>query len=272
MQEIKALDAVEEKPEVADETQDITDELQALIGTKCQAPHTHSWGSKAYHNAFVSALDNSSEDISKIMVKVLFLNPTHQEMIPCAFYLDGNCRFDDENCRFSHGESIHLDELKDYHEPDFSLLHRKNCPVLAKGGNRIWSKGTIRNVDFEKKVCTVRLDETKSQDQFNFEDVFPVDHEHYLSESEEEEIDVDVQRAQIIEKSLFNPVPNERLGNWEEHTRGIGSKIMMKMGYVIGSGLGSKGEGIVVPVSAQILPTGRSLDYCMNLRYAQIHK
>ena len=263
MQEMKELDALESDP-----TQiDLKDELQSLIGTKCQAPHIHLWGSKAYHNAFVCGLDESQDDISKIMVKVLFTNPTHQEMIPCPYYLDGDCKFDDEKCRYSHGESVHLDELKDFHEPDFSLLHRKNCSVLAKGKNKIWSKGIIRNADYEKKICKVRLDENKLEVDLNFEDILPVDtHEHLESESENEDYEEDVQRAQIIEKSLFNPVSDQKMGKWEEHTRGIGSKIMMKMGYVIGSGLGSKGDGILVPVCAQILPQGRSLDYCMNLR------
>lgn len=38
------------------------------------------------------------------------------------------------------------------------------------------------------------------------------------------------------------------------------------MGYVIGTGLGQNGEGIIVPISAQVLPPGRSLDHCMALR------
>lgn len=41
---------------------------------------------------------------------------------------------------------------------------------------------------------------------------------------------------------------------------------MQKLGYVLGTGLGQNGEGIVTPVSAQILPPGRSLDHCMELR------
>lgn len=41
---------------------------------------------------------------------------------------------------------------------------------------------------------------------------------------------------------------------------------MQKLGYVVGTGLGQNGEGIVVPISAQILPLGRSLDHCMALR------
>lgn len=41
---------------------------------------------------------------------------------------------------------------------------------------------------------------------------------------------------------------------------------MQKFGYIVGTGLGQNGEGIVVPISAQVLPPGRSLDHCMTLR------
>lgn len=50
--------------------------------------------------------------------------------------------------------------------------------------------------------------------------------------------------------------------------QGIGSKLMAKMGYVFGTGLGANGGGIITPVAAQILPPGRSLDHCMELREA----
>lgn len=43
---------------------------------------------------------------------------------------------------------------------------------------------------------------------------------------------------------------------------------MEKMGYIYGTGLGSGGRGIITPVTAQILPPGRSLDHCMELREA----
>lgn len=49
-------------------------------------------------------------------------------------------------------------------------------------------------------------------------------------------------------------------------SKGFGSKILQKFGYVVGTGLGQNGEGIVVPISAQVLPPGRSLDHCMALR------
>lgn len=54
-------------------------------------------------------------------------------------------------------------------------------------------------------------------------------------------------------------VGDDSFGFWEKHTRGIGSILMSKMGYVSGSGLGKEGEGRVEPVEAMVFPPGRSL-------------
>lgn len=43
---------------------------------------------------------------------------------------------------------------------------------------------------------------------------------------------------------------DNKWGSWEKHTSGFGSRMLSRMGYVAGKGLGKKGEGIVNPVKA----------------------
>ena len=40
------------------------------------------------------------------------------------------------------------------------------------------------------------------------------------------------------------------IGNWERHTKGFGLKMLTKMGWEKGKGLGKEGQGRAVPVEA----------------------
>ena len=64
---------------------------------------------------------------------------------------------------------------------------------------------------------------------------------------------------ELVHKALLTVDGNQRLGGWEDHTRGIGSKLMAQMGYVTGTGLGKKSDGRINPVEATVLPAGKSL-------------
>lgn len=124
------------------------------------------------------------------------------------------------------------------------------------------------------------MDQTRKQIDVDFDQVMPLLQNEAAAGSppttddeDDDGIDDDddyetMHRGQMIEQSLLNPAADQALGEWERHTKGFGSKMMQKFGYIIGTGLGSDGRGIVVPISAQILPAGRSLDHCMALREA----
>ena len=59
--------------------------------------------------------------------------------------------------------------------------------------------------------------------------------------------------------------PGPKFGKWEDHTKGMGSLLMRKMGWV-GAGLGAREQGRVELVTARMYPAGRSLDWCMQMR------
>ncbi|XP_076260540.1 zinc finger CCCH-type with G patch domain-containing protein [Rhynchophorus ferrugineus] len=244
-----------------------------LEGKKFRAPHQHNWGQIVYHNAMICSVPDETPSHNNFEVKILFLNPTHKEMLPCPYYFDleRDCSFSDDKCHYSHGELVPFSSLQDYVEPKFELL-TVGSAVLVKKTDNLWYRAKILNIS--KKTCLVRFDSknvSKDSEEIAFENLLPLEHsgsDHYSSSESEEDDNIHVENDQedVINLSLMNVPDDQVLGDWEKYTKGIGSKLMQKMGYIVGAGLGKKGTGIVKPVTALILPQGKSLDYCMNLK------
>lgn len=258
---------------------------------KCKAPHGSTWGGIGYHNAMVCSVYRDSDEpiknIHDIKVRVLFLNPTHKEMIPCPYFLDGNCKFSDENCHYCHGEIVPFSSLQEYKEPDFHSI-KVGSKVLTKQKNNMWHRSIVLKLpENDEDEYRVKFESSGKIIEAALQDLLPLDDTNLeISDTSDDSDDNDDDddnvsnvdnidndsephsyiNDQLVHKSLLTLQSNEPLGNWERHTRGIGSKLMMQMGYVIGTGLGKQSDGRIEPVEAQVLPAGKSLDHCMELR------
>nr|CAB3267944.1 zinc finger CCCH-type with G patch domain-containing protein-like [Phallusia mammillata] len=233
-----------------------------ISGTKCQAPFTTDWSGTSYHNAMImnviETLDNDD-----IQVKVLFLNPTSELMRLCPYLLDGKCRFTEESCKYSHGHTASLYDLHLFKEPDFkNFVLDSSC--LAKHPDGLWHLASVveclddhqYTVKFLHKMLTTTLSIT---------DIVPID-DHCDSSSDSDDDDNVILLDGVSMTAARKTIDLDKVGSWEQHTRGIGSKIMMKFGYKLGQGLGKEGEGRVEPVPVVVLPQGKSLDHCMNIK------
>ncbi|KAI5630768.1 g-patch domain-containing protein [Phthorimaea operculella] len=246
-----------------DEDSDIEDELATLLGMKCAVYHTHKWGGQpSLHNAMVSSVEPRQEEdqFNDLQVRVLYTHPTHAEMLPCPFYLDGECRFSDEQCRYSHGTLVQLSNLKDAIEPNFDSIRIGSRVLLKlkppddeeislkkKSAEKyfLWHRAVVKHVDLEKRTCIVKLEHGiktgekrkagSGSDEIHvkFEEIFPLyteddssDSDSSLSDTEYPEskatrCEDDENRTLLIEKSLEYNGP--AMGEWERHTRNYSS-------------------------------------------------
>ncbi|KAK7869320.1 hypothetical protein R5R35_012883 [Gryllus longicercus] len=251
----------------------IEDDLKSLNGMKCQAPHKHQWGETCYHNALVCGAEPTSDisTMEEIQVRVMFINPTHREMLPCPYFLDGECRFSDEKCHYSHGELVCLSALKEYRDPDFSIV-QPGKGILAKSSDNLWYRAIVLSSP-ENNKCAVKFESSGKKCEVNLHDTIPLEDKDQTEsagsglsdESDQEVVDVSVEEF-LVQQSLLRSPPNLALGGWEKYTKGFGSRLMAQMGYITGTGLGKNGEGRIEPVEAVILPAGKSLDHCMELK------
>ncbi|KAJ8323409.1 hypothetical protein O5D80_008155 [Batrachochytrium dendrobatidis] len=55
--------------------------------------------------------------------------------------------------------------------------------------------------------------------------------------------------------------PDANFATFERHTKGFGSKMLAKMGYVPGTGLGANRVGIIAPIDVKLRPSGMGLGH-----------
>ncbi|KAJ1076728.1 hypothetical protein K5549_010046 [Capra hircus] len=259
----------------------------ALSGRKVNAPYYSAWGTLEYHNAMVVGTEEA--DDGSPGVRVLYLYPTHKSLKPCPFFLEGKCRFQ-ENCRFSHGQVVSVDELRPFQDPDLSSLQAGSA-CLAKRQDGLWYPARITDVD--SGYYTVKFDSLLLKEAVvEGDSILPPLRTDPAGSSDSDGSDADDPSATcpgqgagdaggwlcraglshcplipaVVEPGAANPgTCSSAFAGWEVHTRGIGSRLLAKMGYEFGKGLGRRADGRVEPVHAVVLPRGKSLDQCAEI-------
>ncbi|KPP65157.1 zinc finger CCCH-type with G patch domain-containing protein-like [Scleropages formosus] len=237
---------------------------EMMSGMRVRAPYRTPWGTLEYHNAMI--VGTEYVEGAEPHVRVLYVHPTQKSMKPCPFFLEDKCRFM-EDCRFSHGEVVAVSELRDFQESDVSKL-QEGSSCLARHDDGIWYPAKITEID--SGYYTVKFDSLLQKDLVVEADgIIPPlrDDDPRSSESEDDDVECSA-FAKVVdstETEAWASTYNSGFGEWEAHTRGIGSKLMAKMGYEFGKGLGRNGEGRVEPVLAVVLPKGKSLDQCVEI-------
>ncbi|KAM4692125.1 zinc finger CCCH-type with G patch domain-containing protein [Rhinophrynus dorsalis] len=249
----------------ASEEEDVEEESS---GVKVKAPYYSTWGTLEYHNAMIVGSECTEDGGPG--VRVLYLYPTHKAMKPCPYFLDGKCRFN-ESCRFSHGQVVPVNELRPFEDPDLGSLGI-DTPCLARHSDGIWYPALI--TDVADGFYTVKFDsQLLKESVLEADAIIPPmrasgSSSSSSSDEDEEGGAEDCGYAKVLGGGEADVAPpcSSVFGGWEAHTRGIGSKLLVRMGYEFGKGLGRHSEGRLEPVQAVVLPKGKSLDQCVEIQ------
>ncbi|CAL1298021.1 unnamed protein product [Larinioides sclopetarius] len=253
--------------------------LSSMEGNKCRAPFAQEWGERGFHNAIIFSTDLEDQtvhNLQDVMVKVMFCNPLYDKMKPCPYFLDGHCKFSNDKCRYSHGYGVKFSDLEEYILPDYSNVQR-DSKCLAKYKDGLWYSAIVENC-LENQRYFVKYVNSGSTETLAAHEILPLG-DLTLSDDDDDSSNSDNScEDTAFAEEISDPTytSNEinyiavpaasTIGSWEQHTKGIGSKLMAKMGYVWGQGLGKDSNGRIDPVEAIVLPKGKSLDKCAEMR------
>ncbi|KAL5782984.1 hypothetical protein ACOSP7_008013 [Xanthoceras sorbifolium] len=257
---VETLDPNENEPEPLEEQ-------SYFVGSKCRFRHTDG---RWYDGQIVGLEDSNSAKLS-------FLTPKSENMLICKFFLQQRCRFG-ANCRLSHGFDVPLSSLRKYTPTiwDQSLVG-STIWALSDSKVGIWRKAELELWDDELRMGQVVFSDDGSSAKLGIE---AMTLSEYAQVSDEEESDSSSEQYDSSECEEDSPqgigflesTPSKGgiqtetaiFAKWENHTRGIASKMMANMGYREGMGLGASGQGMLDPISVKVLPPKQSLDHALE--------
>lgn len=179
---------------------------------------------------------------------------------------------------FSSGIDVPLSALKKYSATTWGQsLVGSSILALADCKSGIWREAELESWDEKLKMGEVIFRDDGSSAKLGTE---AITLSKYAQMSDEDESDLGSEQS---DSSDYEEDSSQGLGflesstmqrgvqtettifaKWENHTRGIASKMMANMGYREGMGLGASGQGIVDPVTVRVLPPKQSLCHAVN--------
>ncbi|XP_021758004.1 zinc finger CCCH domain-containing protein 22-like [Chenopodium quinoa] len=249
------------------------EEPSYFVGSKCRFRHTDG----RWYNGQIVELDGSSARVS-------FLNPTSEKMMMCKFFLQQRCRFG-ANCRLSHGTLMSLSSLKKYVSPCWGQpLVGASIFAVSRSGASIWREAELESWDDKLNQGQIVFRDDGSSETLGAEAMALSQHAEASNDEEDRETDnsdsensgssdyEDVDdgfpqglgfvKSTALQKGI--QTDTAIFAKWENHTRGIASKMMANMGFREGMGLGLAGQGMVNPIPVKVLPAKQSLDHAMQ--------
>jgi hypothetical protein len=171
--------------------------------------------------------------------RVLVLTPVSEKLKPCDKYL-ANISHDDKQCPFSHGYASMLSKVRPYEDIEKGTL-LVGSTVLAKYSDELWYKARIVEKQLNGSQPRIQVIFDGYEDEcvvLGPEEVIPLVHSdeskhhallpHPVHVSDDEELEDEVASVTASAQSSSS----KDFGEWERHTRSIGSKLLMKMGYI----------------------------------------
>ncbi|XP_059275270.1 zinc finger CCCH domain-containing protein 18 [Lycium ferocissimum] len=253
------------------EAEPLVDEEYA-VGSKCRFRNNDG----RWYNGLIVGLEGSHA------AKVCFRTPTSENMLMCKFFLQQRCRFG-SSCRLSHGINIPISSLKKYipMKWDPSLA---GSSIWARSDSKagLWKKAELESWDEKLNLGHVVFRGDGSSAMLGAENI---ELSEYAEASDEEE---SYSGSEESDSSNYEDDSPEGLGfvestalqrgvqtettlfaKWENHTRGIASRMMANMGYREGMGLGACGQGMVDPIPVKVLKPKQSLDHAVKNQKAE---
>ncbi|CAG8453650.1 819_t:CDS:2 [Funneliformis mosseae] len=254
-------------------------------GNKCCIPWTHPDYEKVY---FLPGLIHSI-NAEKQTCEVLILTPITQSIRICEKYISSQCKTTPCPYNCSHGEEISFELVTPY-----ELLNIGNMDAYQVG-RYFWAKYKDDEVWYMAKLISIETGgkgfriiykgyENEHPNGFvvSHDEIIPVvglENEHDESDEESSFSEYSDECASLSENDssslkiglgTFNDDDDSsndqndtqiQFAEWEKHTRGVASRMMAKMGYKMGEGLGKNSEGITNPIEVKLFTKGVSLDF-----------